>query len=242
MSIYPGREVIKAGDDHYRSTLHRVKKHELYDVEGLNSCIKCPQDRTLIAKVGANRVMLQYPRLTTCSGRNAPKIFHFEHMYGPKFGSLLEPGSHTIIGRVTFKHQILQTCKMQINVLIQFCPIPHYLIAHCEKEQNKKCSFTCRDPKMEIQGSSLLTCGDDMKWLGRLPACGVRTWCYPLPPPEHGRISCKGSTAENGWGLQEGSSCRLKCPRGWRWASRRAAVCHRGIWNRDLVCQPKKSK
>lgn len=70
------------------------------------SCIKCPRDRTLIAKVGVSRVMLQPPRLQTCSGRKAPRDFKFVTKYGPKLGTLIESGVYIIIGHIVYQNQV----------------------------------------------------------------------------------------------------------------------------------------
>lgn len=59
---------------------------------------------------------------------------------------------------------------MQIHVLLQSCPVPKYLVSECEAE-NKTCRFTCRNSKAELLGVNALTCGDDMRWMGRLPVC-----------------------------------------------------------------------
>ncbi|XP_075971585.1 uncharacterized protein LOC142973604 [Anticarsia gemmatalis] len=238
-SVYMGRGVVRAGENP-RSLPIRLRDNELNSIDE-ETCVRCPHDRTLIAKAGVDRAMLQYPRIQTCSGRKAPRGVQFNRMYGPEFGALLKEGSHMLIGRITYKNKILQTCKMQIHVLLQSCPVPKYLMSHCEA-QNKTCSFTCRDPKAELRGHHSLTCGEDLRWSGRLPVCNARTWCSPPPPPEHGKVSCKGVTASNGWGLEEGSSCRVRCARGWRWSQRAAAVCRRGLWTHGLSCQPKRSQ
>lgn len=239
-SIYIGRGVVRAGEVNRRRSLPiRMTDNEFNSVdEGM--CVRCPPDRTLITKAGVDRAILQYPRILSCSGRKAPRLVRFVHMYGPKFGSLLKEGSHMVVGQITHKDEILQTCKMQIHVLVQTCSVPKYLVPHCGAK-NKACNFTCRDPKAEFRGQRTLTCSDDMKWSGHLPVCNLRTWCHPPPPPEHGRVSCKGVTSPNGWGLNEGSSCRVRCARGWKWSSRSSAVCRRGAWTYDLGCVPKRT-
>ncbi|KAJ0182590.1 hypothetical protein K1T71_001959 [Dendrolimus kikuchii] len=239
--IYPGQDVINVGSSHNKWNKHsNYLNNELKDFGKI--CVRCPHDRTLIAKAGTDRVILQYPRLSYCSGTKAPKNARFVHMYGPKFGSLIGEGSHIIVGSVTYKGQTLQTCNMQIHVLIQSCPIPKYLAYHCsENDTLKTCNFTCRDLKLELHGAPMLKCGSDLKWMGRLPVCRARTWCEPPPPPEYGRISCKGATAGNGSGLAEGASCRVRCSRGYRWTHRATAVCRRGRWTYGLSCQPKRT-
>ncbi|CAH1639651.1 unnamed protein product [Spodoptera littoralis] len=236
-SIYLGRGVVRADEvNHRRSLPIRMRDNELNSIYE-DTCVRCPPDRTLITKPGVDRAVLQYPRLLSCSGRKVPRHVRFVHMYGPKFGSLLKEGSHMIVGRITHKDEILQTCKMQIHVLVQSCSVPKYLVSHCGAE-NKVCNFTCRDPKAELRGQRTLTCGDDMRWSGHLPVCNPRTWCQPPPPPEHGRVSCKGMTSPNGWGLNDGAICRVRCARGWKWTSRSMAVCRRGSWTYKLGCSP----
>ncbi|XP_021187325.3 uncharacterized protein LOC110374078 [Helicoverpa armigera] len=240
-SVYIGRGVVRAGEVSRRRSLPiRLRDNESNNIDE-DICVRCPPDRTLITRPGADRAKLQYPRIFSCSGRKASRHVRFVHMFGPKFGSLLKEGSHMVVGRIMHKDEILQTCKMQIHVLVQTCVVPKYLVPHCDAE-NKACNFTCRDPKAEMRGQRTLTCGDDMKWSGHLPACNARSWCRPPPPPEHGRVSCKGVTSPNGWGLNEGSSCRVRCARGWKWSSRSMAVCRRGSWTYDLGCLPKQTK
>lgn len=70
------------------------------------SCIQCPHDRTLIAKVGTDRVVLQNPIIKTCSGHKASTNVRFVHMFGPKFGTLLEHGTHVVLGRLMYKNEV----------------------------------------------------------------------------------------------------------------------------------------
>ncbi|XP_064073656.1 uncharacterized protein LOC113404389, partial [Vanessa tameamea] len=241
-SIYPGRQYIPA-DEKYRVPKHLLRSY--YENHSYappqKICIQCPRDRTLVAKVGADRVFFQSPTLKTCSGRKAPTNVRFVHMYGAKFGTLLERGSHVVLGRLMYKNQSVQHCKIQVHVIVQTCPTPKYLISHCEDEY-KPCNFTCRDKTLELQGESALFCGEDMKWEGFLPHCRARNWCKPLPPPDNGQISCKGDTAEPYSGLVEGARCRIRCPLGWRWNDKAVSVCRRGTWTNILKCIPKKEK
>lgn len=240
-SVYPGREVVRFGDDNHLILPIRHYRHQLIENRGdFNICIKCPHDKTLIAKIGSDRVMLEYPRLQTCSGRTASRYAQFKHLYGPKFGNLLEQGSYVIVGHITHRNQVLQTCKMQVHVLMQFCNLPKYLRSHCHGEQNKTCNFTCRDPKKKLKGLSTLTCGDNMKWTSNLPVCEVASWCALSSPPEHGHITCKGTTVQNGVGLAEGSKCHVKCDKGWKWRNRNFSICRRGVWTQKLECRRKK--
>ncbi|XP_049877298.1 uncharacterized protein LOC126374650 [Pectinophora gossypiella] len=229
--IYPGREVIRANEVSPRSM--PIRQHNIKN-DGHNLCIRCPHDRTLVARAGSNRVLLQNPRLFSCSGHKASRNVRYVHMYGPKFGSLVEQGSHMIVGRIMYKNKNIQLCKMQVHVVVQGCVTPKYLTEHCK---DRNCNFTCRDPKLELYGQSSLACGPDMKWTGELPICRVRTWCKPPPPPEHGRLSCKGAMADSGAGLVEGAKCRVRCAAGWRWHPRSVAVCRRGAWTTALTCQ-----
>lgn len=235
-SIYLGRGVVRVNDNDFKSLPIRLRDNEINNMNE-DRCVRCPRDRTLITKAGVDRAALQHPRILTCSGKKANRGVRFNRVYGPEFGTLLKEGSHIVIGRITYKGQILQACRMQINVLLQSCSVPEYLVSQCN--QNNTCTFTCRDTKAELRGPKMLTCNKDLLWSGRLPVCSARTWCTPPPPPEHGNLSCKGVTLPNGSGLAEGSSCRVKCTKGWRRSPR--AVCRRGLWTHELSCQPKRS-
>ncbi|CAH2102639.1 unnamed protein product [Euphydryas editha] len=229
-SVYPGRQYIRA-DEKYRVPKHLLRTRK--------SCILCPHDRTLIAKVGVDRVILQNPAIKTCSGRKAPANIRFVHMYGPKFGTLLEHGTHVVLGRLMYRNETLHICKMQVHVIVQDCQTPKYLISHCE-ENYKLCNFSCRDEKLELQGKSSLYCREDMKWEGNLPVCRVRNWCKALAPPDLGQISCRGETTGSNLGLAEGTRCRIRCPAGWRWNQKAVTVCRRGAWTNKLKCIPNK--
>ncbi|XP_068626807.1 E-selectin-like [Battus philenor] len=244
-NIYPGREVIRIGEKGLTKTIpaHRLKSRDDHrnDFAGNKHCIKCPRDRTVIAKAGYDRVALQSPRLLTCSGRKAPKNIKFAHYFGPKFGSLLKGGTYSIIGRIMNRNENLQMCKFKVHVVIQSCHTPPSLVAHC-KGLNQPCTFTCRDSKMEIHGATSLTCGEDLQWDDYLPICKARNWCITPPPPDHGRISCTGQPAgKSHEGLAEGSRCRVRCEKGWRSNLRLVAFCRRGNWTRPLVCESKNS-
>lgn len=162
---------------------------------GFNPCVRCPHERTLVAKAGKNRILLQKPLLYTCSGQPVPRDVHFDHIYGPKFGSFLYKGSHVIVGRIlyrnrvstslfrifgvilnigkrrkTFIFQSLHLCKFQIHVITRGCPTPKKILADCE-DRLKPCNFTCKNPRYELHGASSLICGEDRKWVGILPVC-----------------------------------------------------------------------
>ncbi|XP_023947656.2 uncharacterized protein LOC112052707 [Bicyclus anynana] len=236
--VYPGWEVVRAGEK-YRLPKRLLRSREDYRINKPKICIKCPHDRTLVAKVGADKVILQSPVLTTCSGRKAPRSARLIHLYGPKFGQLLQHGSHTIVGRLMHKNETLRLCKLQVHVIIQTCTTPKYLVSRC-LDRNAPCNFTCRDQTLELQGESSLVCGEDMKWEGHLPVCRARNWCQPLSPPDVGNVSCRGGTTDNDLGLNEGTRCRIRCPIGWRWFPKAVAVCRRGVWTNELQCMPKK--
>ncbi|KAL0901632.1 hypothetical protein ABMA27_006843 [Loxostege sticticalis] len=243
-SIYPGREVVRAGESYAPRSLAmrwEDRRSNRVNADYNNLCIKCPQDRTLIAKPGSERVVLQNPRLSTCSGLKVPREVRFTSLYGPKFGSLLTEGSHVIIGRISYKGKDIQMCKMQVHVIVQSCTVPSYLVSQCD-ERSKLCSFSCRDPNLELQGHSSLACGDTMGWTGwtgSLPVCRARSWCDRPEPPDHGRLSCKGTP--EGSGLAEGSTCHVRCARGFHWTPRAATVCRRGAWTFNISCQSKRS-
>ncbi|XP_039759008.1 uncharacterized protein LOC120633028 isoform X2 [Pararge aegeria] len=235
--IYPGWEVVRAGGK-YRVPKHLLRSGD--DSRKPKVCIRCPHDRTLVARIGADKVILQSPILTTCYGRKAPRSVRLVHMYGPKFGALLQHGSHVLVGRLMYKNETLRLCKMQVHVIIQSCPTPKHLQSHC-LDRNTPCNFTCRDETLELLGESALVCGEDMRWEGNLPVCRARNWCKPLPTSDVGQVSCNGATTESvHLGLSEGTRCRIRCPIGWRWFPKAVAVCRRGDWTNSLQCQPKK--
>ncbi|RVE50518.1 hypothetical protein evm_004847 [Chilo suppressalis] len=240
--IYPNRDVVRLHEFASRSLPLQAydRNSNLIDSSYTNFCIRCPHDRTIIAKPGSDRVMIQSPALLSCSGLKAPRDVRFSTVYGPKFGSLLEKGSHMIIGRISYRNKILKLCKMQVHVMLHDCPVPSYLIARCD-ERSKLCQFTCRDPGLDLQGHKSLSCGDSVRprWNGKLPVCKARTWCAAPIPPDYGHLSCKGTTLESN-GMSEGSTCRVRCARGWHWSPRATTACRRGAWTYDLTCQPKR--
>ncbi|XP_045528043.1 uncharacterized protein LOC123716376 [Pieris brassicae] len=238
--IYPGREVINAEEEYIRPRrLRKMVKSLTLNSDDRSLCMQCPHDRTLIAKAGLDKVVLQSPSLLSCNGRTASREIRFVTMYGPNFGALLHQGSYVIVGKIMYNRQVLQMCKMQVHVILQSsrkCPLPNSLQAHCNNDY--ECSFTCQDPNLDLQGPRALVCDKDLNWEGNLPICKGRKWCVPQEPPEHGRISCKGISADNGPGLSEGSRCRVRCRLGWK-AKNTVAVCRRGSWNHELACQPR---
>ncbi|OWR48914.1 hypothetical protein KGM_203843 [Danaus plexippus plexippus] len=238
-SIYPGREVIWA-DENHSIPKNFLRSGKLNHISSSSSipCITCPHDRTLIAKKGVDRVFLQAPKLTTCSGSKAPNNIRFVRMYGSKFGTLIQQGSHVILGRIMHKNKTLQLCKMQVHVIMQTCPTPRYLISHCNENTNI-CTFKCRVESLELEGNTELSCGEDLQWQGNLPVCRARNWCHPPIPADKGKISCRGATPGKNIGLVEGSRCRVRCPQGWHW-DKAVAVCRRGKWTNVLRCLPKR--
>ncbi|CAH2050279.1 unnamed protein product, partial [Iphiclides podalirius] len=129
-SIYPGREVVRFGevdaDVLAAPSIRRLRSRDdnRIDLQESQHCVKCPRDRTVLAKAGSDRVMLQSPRLSLCSGRKTPKSFHFGSLDGPKIGSLLEEGTYTIIGRIMHWNENLQICKFNVHVVTQRCRTP----------------------------------------------------------------------------------------------------------------------
>ncbi|KPJ16681.1 hypothetical protein RR48_10280 [Papilio machaon] len=244
-NIYPGREVVRMNEPHVVRPLPvrrlRSRHDNRIDYAEYKHCIKCPRDRTVVAKAGFDRVILQAPRLLSCSGRRAPKNIRFQHYFGPKFGTLLEEGSYSVVGRIVNRNEKLQMCKFKVRVVVQTCKTPESLITNCNG-LNQPCNFRCRDDKMELIGATSLICGDDLQWDDALPTCRVRNWCITPTPPEHGRISCTGHQAgKSHEGLAEGSRCRVRCDRGWQSNLRIVAFCRRGNWTRALECDSNNS-
>ncbi|XP_045780487.1 uncharacterized protein LOC123877672 isoform X2 [Maniola jurtina] len=235
--IYPGWEVIRAGEK------YRIPKHLLRSIEDHRKpkvCVRCPHNRTLIAKIGAEKVIFQSPVLTTCSGRKVPRSIRLVHMYGPKFGTLLPQGSYVLVGRLMHKNETLRLCKLHVHVVTQSCSTPKHLLSHC-LDRNKPCNFTCRDETLKLQGKSALVCGEDMKWEGHLPVCRARNSCKPLSLPSVGEVSCRSATTDYSLEISEGTRCRIRCPLGWRWSPKAVTVCRRGSWTNVLQCLPKKN-
>ncbi|KAL4702959.1 hypothetical protein ACJJTC_008737 [Scirpophaga incertulas] len=240
-AIYPGREVIRAQNiqfNHPQLALDQQGKEIDFDT---NNCVRCPNDRTIIAKLGSDLVVLHTPLLQTCTGQKAPSNVRIVSTYGPTFGSLLGRGSHVIIGRISRNNKILQMCKMQVHVITQDCPVPRDLISKCD-ERNKVCTFSCRNPQLELHGDPSLSCENGLGWTGDLPICRARTWCYPPPPPSNGHLSCNRGTFKNGTEFPEGSTCRIRCPVGLHWHPRAATACRRGDWTFELNCQSNRYK
>ncbi|XP_072944479.1 uncharacterized protein [Epargyreus clarus] len=238
--VYPGREVVRAGEyERPRIFQRKIRREDNRIYSGHDKCIRCPHDRTLVAKAGSDKVVLQAPRLVTCSGHRPYGNVKLVQMYGPKFGSLVTGGSHVVISRITYNDEVLHLCKMQIHVIVQSCPVPKYLMAHCDA-YDKSCNFTCKDSKLELHGKASSVCGDDLKWEDDLPICRVRSWCYTPVPPEHGHLSCKGNSMGEGAGMAEGSKCRIRCDQEYRPSPRGITVCRRGVWTHNsTICQPK---
>ncbi|CAK1544667.1 unnamed protein product [Leptosia nina] len=235
-SVYPGQEVVRFENQINRPGRPReMIKSLALDSDDASLCVRCPQEKTLIGKAGLDKVFFEKPRLVSCTGRRAPERVRFEHLHGPKFGSLLREGQHIILGHIVQKNKVLRLCKMQINVILQSCLVPKELQVHCNNKNNL-CNFTCRDPMVELKGSRALACKDSLTWNGDLPTCKDRHWCKPQQPPEHGKISCKGGTDERR-GLLEGSRCRVRCAYGWRASPTAVAICRHGKWNNELKCQ-----
>ncbi|KAJ2947803.1 hypothetical protein O0L34_g9586 [Tuta absoluta] len=239
--VYPGKEVNRASET-YRNPMSLRAHDRQHNIigNGVNICVRCPHDRTLVARPGTDKVFFQFaePRLVLCSGKRAPKSVRFVPVYGPKYGSLIEQGTHLIVGRIMFKNDSIQWCKMHVHVITQGCATPNNLISHCI---GQNCTFTCRNPHMELQGQSTLQCGNDMKWIGKLPYCRARTGCVALTQLEHVRkISChtpnKHSAENSVPSYVEGTKCRLRCKKGWRWNPRAVSICRQGEWTVSLNC------
>ncbi|KAI5640503.1 hypothetical protein NE865_07048 [Phthorimaea operculella] len=239
--IYPGKEVNRASEKSRKPM--SLRAHDRHNIigNGVNICVRCPHDRTLVARPGADRVFFQYSdlRLLLCSGQRAPKSVRFVQVYGPKFGSLIERGTHLIVGRIMYKDKSVHMCKMHVHVITQSCATPKNLKSHCT---GQNCTFACRNPhNMELQGQSALQCGSDMKWIGELPYCRARTRCVAPTQLENVRkISChtpNENSAENSIpNYIEGTKCRIRCKKGWRWYPRAVSVCRRGEWTIPLDC------
>ncbi|XP_048489456.1 uncharacterized protein LOC105391288 isoform X2 [Plutella xylostella] len=240
--VFPGREVIRAADEYGARNariLHKRRK-SLSSVRGHHTCIRCPTDKKLIAPQGSDRVFLQQPYLKTCAGKPASRNIKLLHVYGPRFGTLVGTGTHVVVSRITEDNKIIRHCKTQVHVVSQGCRTPPHLVSRCE---GRTCSFTCRDSGLHLQGTTELSCGQDMEWMGDLPDCVAHDSCPAPPPPDHGRISCHGDTGRLESSLLEGAECRVRCQRGWRSSTRVGpSYCRRGHWTKDFVCYPRRQK
>ncbi|XP_067001661.2 uncharacterized protein [Anabrus simplex] len=212
-------------------------------------CIRCPDDRAVVANRGREQVVVEQPELKTChhSARFKLHELRMEWIHGPKPGTLAEEGSHVMVGRLMYRHKQLQVCRMKYAVIVRKCPplvLPKYMIAHCSKGNiwGSKCQLSCYQG-FQLKGHEVVECVESLEWSHPVPYCEAITGC-PLPmSPEHGRLSCKTTGEGNEYLLPENTECRYVCDPGYAIPDSQSNLsvisCQSGGWNStvDPSCQ-----
>ncbi|XP_063238390.1 neurogenic locus notch homolog protein 3-like isoform X2 [Bacillus rossius redtenbacheri] len=215
-------------------------------------CVRCPADKVVVARKGSDHVLMQRSRLRRC--RRRPKVpgAKFEILYGPRSGSALAEGVHTVTGRAVYKHTQLFQCQYSYTVIVRRCaPLtpPAPLEARCSQDTawGSVCRLYCRQDQ-RLSGPDQAECGDDLKWTAPLPVCRAETGCALPMSPDNGRLSCQAGPGASGASgadqLPEGSTCRYECDQGFAVPAAQAHLvvtsCAAGQWNSsaDASCLP----
>ncbi|XP_055624537.1 uncharacterized protein LOC129767552 [Toxorhynchites rutilus septentrionalis] len=193
-------------------------------VNGL--CIKCPADKTAIARKGLDGVLIELPMLTTC--RNQPisrDLYELETLFGAKFNFILPHsnggGPFSFLAKVVNKRsgKIVQTCDLRYKVIVKQCgryyPKNKDLKVTCDLGNiwGSKCTFHCKNDGYLSNQDAFVECGEDQSWEGVEPHCVYNdisddyaydsdttptSECSYLIPPNNGRFACElRSTVES---------------------------------------------
>ncbi|XP_055528126.1 uncharacterized protein LOC129720656 [Wyeomyia smithii] len=186
-------------------------------VNGL--CIKCPAEKTAIARKGLDGVLIEPPMVTTC--RNQPisrDLYELETLFGSKFNFILPHsnggGPFSFLAKVVNKRsgKTIQTCDLRYKVIVKQCgryyPKNKDLKPICDLGTiwGSRCTFFCRNDGYLSRQDAFVECGEDQTWEGEEPYCVYNevsddyaydsdaphtTDCTYLIPPSHGRFACE---------------------------------------------------
>ncbi|XP_055597528.1 uncharacterized protein LOC129747376 isoform X2 [Uranotaenia lowii] len=187
-------------------------------VNGL--CIRCPAEKTAIARKGLDGVLIEPPMLTTC--RNQPisrDLYELETLFGAKFNFILPHsnggGPYSFLAKVVNRRsgKVVQTCDLRYKVVVKQCgryhPKNKDLKVLCDLGHiwGSRCSFHCRNGGYPSRQNAYVECNEDQKWEGEEPFCmyndisddyaydndaphGTSDCSYPIPP-NNGRFACE---------------------------------------------------
>uniref|UniRef100_A0A1Q3G596 Putative conserved secreted protein n=1 Tax=Culex tarsalis TaxID=7177 RepID=A0A1Q3G596_CULTA len=207
-------------------------------VNGL--CIKCPAEKTAIARKGLDGVLIEPPMLTTC--RNQPisrDLYELETLFGNKFNFVLPHSAggvpYSFLARVVNARsgKVVQTCDLRYKVIVKQCgryhPKSKDLKVVCDLGQiwGSKCTFHCRNGGYLSAPGAFVECTEEQSWEGEEPYCSYNevsddyaydsdtqlgSDCTYQIPPSNGRFACEiKPSAGNDLYVPAGTICRIKC-------------------------------
>ncbi|XP_035787171.1 uncharacterized protein LOC118464152 isoform X2 [Anopheles albimanus] len=195
-------------------------------IDGL--CIKCPPEKTAIARKGLDGVLIEPPLLTTCRDRPISKdLYELETLFGPKLNFVLPHSNgapYSFLAKVISKHTgaAVQTCEMRYTVVVKQCrrykPKNRDLKVICSLGNiwGSRCTFHCRNGGYLSRPNSFVECSEDEIWEGEEPYCTFNdvsddyaadasdghslsgTDCQLEIPPANGRFACDLKDSDNG--------------------------------------------
>ncbi|PSN47206.1 hypothetical protein C0J52_07869 [Blattella germanica] len=192
-------------------------------------CIRCPDDRSVIATKETSFVLVEPPAIKPChntvEARSRLSEVRVESLFGPRPGTTVGEGSYNMLIRLVHNREQLTMCKYRYHVTVHKCPplhLPEHVQVRCSLNNawGSRCQMSCSHG-FRLVGHEFTECGDKLRWTNPLPRCEAMTGC-PLPmSPEHGRLSCETPGSNEGSEmtgsgdlLEEGSICRYECDSG----------------------------
>lgn len=186
-------------------------------VNGL--CIKCPAEKTAIARKGLDGVLIEPPMLTTC--RNQPisrDLYELETLFGTKLNFILPHsnggGPFSFLAKIVNKRsgKVVQTCDLRYKVIVKQCgkyyPKNKDLKVACDLGNiwGSRCTFHCRNEGYLSRQNAFVECSEEQTWQGEEPYCMYNEVsddyaydsdapptpdCTYLIPPNNGRFACE---------------------------------------------------
>lgn len=186
-------------------------------VNGL--CIKCPAEKTAIARKGLDGVLIEPPMLTTC--RNQPisrDLYELETLFGTKLNFILPHsnggGPFSFLAKIVNKRsgKVVQTCDLRYKVIVKQCgkyyPKNKDLKVACDLGNiwGSRCNFHCRNGGYLSRQNAFVECSEEQTWQGEEPHCMYNevsndyaydsdapptSDCTYLIPPNNGRFACE---------------------------------------------------
>ncbi|XP_050098144.1 uncharacterized protein LOC126578995 isoform X2 [Anopheles aquasalis] len=206
---------------------HGIQHQQKFTViDGL--CIKCPPEKTAIARKGLDGVLIEPPLLTTCRDRPISKdLYELETLFGPKLNFVLPHSNgapYSFLAKVISKHTgaAVQTCEMRYTVVVKQCrrykPKNRDLKVICNLGNiwGSRCTFHCRNGGYLSRPNSFVECSEDEIWEGEEPYCTFNdvsddyaadasdghtlsgTDCQLDIPPSNGRFACDLKDSDSG--------------------------------------------
>lgn len=143
-------------------------------------CVKCPPEKTLIARRGLDGILIKPPLAISCFSHRqfSNDLYEIETLFGSRFLFILPQGRHSFIAKIRNRKSAIieHTCLLRYKIIVRRCvryrPRNHELNVKCSLGNiwGSVCSFQCKTGD-RLSHNDPMICEDSLKWFGDEPTC-----------------------------------------------------------------------